>query len=327
MINPDTKKQYEEIDWNKLLRQDLGEYSLEEASSSLDKIKTIFDDILNYPDFEKLSTQFTNSTQNQLQSFIQFSNQIINSFQNTAERQTWIDNIKNKEYEVFNNLSSIYNYIQIFDPSKDKKLKELVKNSEERIKKLNEDLTKTERLLEGAQKKVIENEISDYGNFFGEEAEKNKKASNRNFWFMIASVTLTAICSIIFLQNIKFISSEELGFWDNLLRTINMQSILIKFVILSLCGYLISHFSKVHSVEKHLYNLNIQRQNALESHKQILDSVIATESENEKEIRNAILLELTRAIFKNKETGYLKNTGSSSSPTSSIVEITKSISK
>jgi len=51
-----------------------------------------------------------------------------------------------------------------------------------------------------------------------------------------------------------------------------------------------------------LYNLNIQRQNALNSHKQILDSIIATQSENEKEIRNAILLELTRAIFDTKET-------------------------
>jgi hypothetical protein len=55
-----------------------------------------------------------------------------------------------------------------------------------------------------------------------------------------------------------------------------------------------------------LYNLNTQRQNALNSHKKILDSVQATDSENEKEIRNAILLELTKAIFENKDTGYIK---------------------
>ncbi len=97
--------------------------------------------------------------------------------------------------------------------------------------------------------------------------------------------------------------------------------------MLSLGGYLIAHFAKVYSAEKHLYNINVQRQNALNSHKQILDSVIATESENEKEIRNAILLELTRSIFQNQETGYLKGNTNSTMPTNQIIEISKTLTK
>jgi len=326
MINPDIKKQYDEIDWSKLLRKDLGEYSLEESKPQLDRIKSIFDDILNYPNIDNLSASFTNQVQSQLQNFVQFTNQIINNFKDTSQRQTWLDNIKNKEYEVFQNLSPIYNYIQAFDPSKDKKLKELVKNSEERIKKLNEDLTKTEKLLNEAQKKATESEILEYGNFFGNEADKNKTSAKNNFWIMIGSIVLTVILAIVFLQKVDFITTEGANFWDNLLNTINTQNILIKFIILSLGGYLISHFSKVYSAEKHLYNLNIQRQNALNSHKQILDSIVSTESENEKEIRNAILLELTKAIFENKDTGYLKG-GQSITPTNQIVEISKTLTK
>lgn len=324
MINLDTKNQYDKIDWLKLLRKDLGEYSLEKAKPQFDRIKSIFDDILNYPNIDNLSASFTNQAQSQLQSFVQFSNQIITDFKDTSQRQTWLDNVKNKEYEVFQNLSPIYNYIQAFDPSKDKKLKELVINSEERIKKLNEDLTKTEKLLSNAQKKATESEILEYGNFFGTEAGVNKKNAKINFWIMIGSIFLTVVLAIIFLQKVDFVTTEGASFWDNLLNTINTQNILIKFIILSLGGYLISHFSNVHSAEKHLYNLNIQRQNALNSHKQILDSIVSTESANEKEIRNAILLELTRAIFENKDTGYLKSSQNPAS-TSKIVEISKTL--
>ena len=115
-------------------------------------------------------------------------------------------------------------------------------------------------------------------------------------------------------------------FFFILLNTINSQNIIIKFIILSLWWYLISYFLNTNLTEKHLYNLNIQRQNALNSHKQILDSIIATQSENEKEIRNAILLELTRAIFDTKETWYLKSWWQWQA-TNQIIEITKTLSK
>jgi len=320
-------EEYKKIDWSKLLRKDLGEYSLEIAKPNLDRIKSIFDEILNYPNSDQLSDNFNNQIQSQLDSFVQFANQIINNFQNTSERQNWISNIKNNEFAIYQNLSNIYGYIKDFDPTRDERLKDVIKKSEERIKKLNENLSKTEALLQRAQKKAVQSEVTEYGNFFGNEALKNERMARINRWFMFGSVALTATLSIIFLQNIRFILSEELSFFENILQTVNAQNILIKFVLLSLGGYLIAHFSKVHSTEKNLYNLNIQRQNALNSHKQILDSVVATESENEKEIRNAILLELTKAIFANHETGYLKGSRDNPGPSSQIVEITKSITK
>lgn len=325
-MNKDILERYQTIDWNKLLRKDLGEHSLEAAKEDLDKIKKIFDDILNYPNVENLSENFTNIVQNQLQRFVQFAKQIVNDFQDIAQRQVWISNIKNEEYEVFNNLLVIYNYIQTFDPSKDEKLKEQVKKSEDRIVKLNEDLSKTENLLQNAQKQATKVEVQSFGNLFGEEAEKNKKSAKNNFWIMIGSIILTATLAIIFLPEIGFTKIKDASFLDNLLSTITSQNIILRFVIISLGAYLIAHFAKVHAAEQHLYNLNTQRQHALNSHKQILDSVIATESENEKEIRNAILLELTRAIFESKDTGYLKNPQNPSA-TNQIVEVSRTLTK
>ena len=318
-------EEYKKIDWNKLLRKDLGEYSLEITKPNLNRIKSIFDEVLHYPNLDQLSDQFKNQIQLQINLFVQFANQVINSFKNTSDRQNWINNIKNKEFEVYQQLSTVYRYIKDFDPGRDEKLKDVIKKSEERIKKLNEDLSKAETLLHEAQNKTVQGELVDYGNFFGNEAKKNDLVAKLNQKLMLGSIVLTAVLSIVFLQGVKFISSDGLTFFENILQTINAQNILIKFVLLSLGGYLIAYFSKVHSAEKNLYNLNIQRQNALESHKQILDSVIATESENEKEIRNAILLELTKAIFANHETGYLKHIGHNPAPSSQIVEITKSM--
>jgi len=316
---------YKKIDWNKLLRKELGEYSLEEAKPNLDRIKSIFDEILEYPNMDELSDNFKTQIERQLNNFVRFTGEVINNFQNIGERQSWINNIKDKEFDIYQNLSNIYRYIKDFDPSRDEKLKDTIKKSEERIKKIDEDLSKTENLLQQAQKKVIQNEVIEYGNFFGREALKNENAAKVNRRLIFAGIILTGALAIIFLKEVKFISHENSTFFENILQTVNAQNILIKFVLLSLGGYLVAHFSKVHSAEKNLYNLNIQRQNALNSHRQILDSVIATESENEKEIRNAILLELTRAIFANHETGYLKGSVDNLSPSNQIVEITKSI--
>ena len=317
---------YKKIEWNELLRKDFGEYSLEETKPHLDRIKKIFDDIFGYLSTENLSTNFLSIFENQLKIFEQFTRQITGDFKDITQREDWINRIKDKEIEIFKSLFPIYSYIQFVDPSKDKKLQKLLEISEQKIKKLNENLNKTENLLNEAQKKATQSEIIKYGNFFGQEASGNKRNAHINFWVMIGCIVLTLSLSVFFLREITFLKTEGANFWSNLFNTINTQNIIIKFVVLSLGGYLISHFSKVYSAEKHLYNLNIQRQNALNSHKQILDSIISTESENEKEIRNAILLELTRAIFESKDTGYLNGVQSPTS-TSQIVEISKTLTK
>ncbi len=326
MIEKDVIELYNQIDWAKLLRKDLGEYSLEEAKPHFDIIKNIFDDILGYPDIEILSTNFITIISNQVRSFYDFTNQIIDGFQDTAQRKNLLNHIKDKEYEIFQNLSPIYNYLNSFDQSEDTKISETIKKAQEKIDKLNNKLEKTDNLLLEAQKIVTGVKAIQYGNFFGSEASKNDKTSKFYIWMMIGSIVLTGIVSIFFLQDVEFVKNDNATFWKNLFNTINTQNILIRFVVLSLGVYLISHFSKVYSAERHLYNINIQRQNALNSHKQLLDSVIATESDNEKEIRNAILLELTRAIFENKDTGYLKGVQNPSS-TNQIVEVSRTLSK
>ncbi len=316
-MNNDLLEQYEDIDWNALLRKDLGSHSLEDAKTNLDRIKQIFDDILGYTNVDDLSSDYLASVEAQLHTWIEFCEEIKN-FGDTAKKQFFIDRISQEETNIFIALNYVISYVQTFDPKKDEQLKRSTLEVEKRIKQLDAVLTEAEKLSQNAKKGAVKREISTYGNYFGNEATKNRKKANHSFIWMIISIILTAVISIFILGAININISDK-RFWFSVFNAINSQNILIKFVVISLCVYVITHFSKVHSAEKHLYNINTQKQNALESHKQILGSVIATESENEKEIRNSILLELTKAIFDAKDTGYLKTRTQMQSPVSQVI--------
>lgn len=313
------QSQYNEINWSKLLREDLGAFSLKEAEPQINNIKILFDNILNHPNIENFHQQFLDMLNSTVTQFAQFAAQVSTQYNNTAEKNIWLNNVKGQELAIFNHLQPIYNYINALHPIKEVDDDELKASWKERsaiinsnFKKSEEKLKKIEEILARAQGASVGAETLKYGNFFGAEAEKNKKSAQIYFWVMMSTVFLTAFIAILFLQ-FDFVKTAGGDFWSDLLATINSQNILLKFAILSLGGYLISHFSKTYSAEKHLYNVNIQKQNALNSHMQMLRSVAPTESENEKEVRNLILLELTKAIFETKDTGYIKNSSDKSS--------------
>jgi DNA-binding FadR family transcriptional regulator len=82
---------------------------------------------------------------------------------------------------------------------------------------------------------------------------------------------------------------------------------------------MVAHFSRNYSAEMNMYYMNKHRQMALNSHQRILDAVRKTETSNEPETKNAILLQVAKTMFDIQETGYLKN-GNNPVPTTQIVE-------
>ena len=326
MIDKIKKDAYLKIDWNKLLRKDKGDHSLKEAKPTLDRIKNLFENIFGYPGVDNLHDNFTVTINTEMQKMIDLEGEIINNFTDDSQRENILYRIKDLEYTIFINLSPISNYIEKSDPNINKEFKEQEHVFKEKIKKITADQNTIENLLKRSKKLATNTEISEYGNFFGKQAEKNWKIGNASFFLMIFFICMIIVFCLVFLRDISLLPEAGKLNLKNFLNIINNQNLLVKFIIISTLGYLVSYFSKVFSSERHLYYINIQRQNALDSHKQILDSVIATESENEKEIRNAILLELTKAIFENKDTGYLKSS-QNSTPINQVVDISRIIKK
>lgn len=303
-LNPDIKKAYEQLAWNALLREDLGNHNLKGAEKDFAQIKKVFDDILFHPNFADLPDNRVQEMENLLQNFFGFA-QDVRNFADTAEKENYISKIKNKKSDIIQRTATVRNYMQAIGSHED----ETLKNSQEQAKKILSELNvhlnnakKAEKLLQSAQTEKQKEEGEKFGTFFGDEAKENKRRAHKNFRTMVVCVVVTAILAVVFYFDGTPFSKDGQVDYGML-----ASNALLKFFVLSLGVFLIAHFSKGHAAERHLYNLNTQRQNALNSHRAILDSVMATDSDNEKEVKNLILLELTKAIFDSKDTGYIKS--------------------
>lgn len=168
-------------------------------------------------------------------------------------------------------------------------------------------------------------EARKYGNHFGKEAKKNKEQSLYSFVGMVTSIFLLISFAFLYIDPLLPMASEEANLWTKLVYSLSQQSILISILILTALGFLVSHFSRVYSAERHLYTLNVHRQNALNSFKQFNDSVNKTESEDDLKTKNAILVQMTRAIFDNPETGYLRSSRQKFGSVNQILEVGKGL--
>ena len=309
------------------MRKEFGEYSLEEAKPIFDRIKKLFDSILDNPEVENLSQNIHNQISSKISSFVQFCDSSIKTYQNTSEKWQKIEDIRNMEYEIIEAIWKYISYFSELDPKREKEYKKYTEDAKEKVKEIEERLSEINKLSERAKQVAQKEEIESFGNFFGITASTNLRKGERNQGIMIILIFITGLFAFILLQDINFIEQKDLSWWRNLLQIIHGQNIIEKIVFLSLLWFLISHFSKIYSAEMHLYVLNTQRQNSLNSHRQIIDSVQSTNTENDLEIQNAILLQMTKAIFDNQDTGYLKDTWWSPIITNQILEAGKILSK
>ncbi len=320
----DSIEQYRSLDWTSLLRKDLGSYSLEESKPSFEGIREVFDTIFNHADLENFPPQFLNSIRTHLQQFLQLKNQIL-GFQNINERQQWLDTIRNKEFELHQSMGPFYTFLVLKDPAKNEEFKRQIIDAQGKIGEFEAQITKAQSLLSTVQNEAQKIEAIKYGRFFGDCADKNDQAAKNAQTYMALSAGVTLIIAILLLAGDTdwFVRVQNQN-TSQVLTEIFHQGLLLKFLILSIGGFAIAHFNRNYSAEKHLYYVNTQRQNALDSHQALLNSIRPTESENDKETANAMLAELTRAIFDTKDTGYLKTISNPGNPVRQVIELTKS---
>lgn len=99
-----------------------------------------------------------------------------------------------------------------------------------------------------------------------------------------------------------------------------LQAALPRFTGLVVLFYGLTICSRNYRAQAHNYIINKNKQNALSTFETFVNA-----SSNE-EIRNAVLLQTTKAIFSNPQSGYLKEDGSSDD-SAHIIEIIKDVSK
>ena len=176
------------------------------------------------------------------------------------------------------------------------------------------DIQEANETIKDVNLTVINSESVKYGKHFGYQAIHHSRNANSNFWKMLICIGIAFILAVLLFvgQSQDFSLQEGLSSWQNFLKFISEQNILLVLAIFSLLGLVIAHFSRNYSAEKNLENIYIQKQKAIDSHSQLLGSIQDTKSQNTLETQNALISYMARSMFEVRNTGYLKKSNDSS---------------
>lgn len=302
---------YKKTDWEYLLRKDHGNYHLKELKPHLDFIKEFTDPLVAEP--QKLSDNQQNILLDLLQQF-QGIKELIGNYDGKSQRQHMIDSVINFKNWI---LDSCHILSWAIETQKKLSQPEIsVKKYEQAVKELEKELKKTRQTQSHLAEKTVKAEVSFYGDFFKEEADNNKKLSYIFGFGFLGFSLLAGWFAYYFLQ---FGDIKAEGFMELFIK----GNVINKIFIFSILFLIISVIRREYLALRHQFTLNTHRYNALRSHNKILSSIKETASGSDKEISNAILLELTKAMFDPQDTGFVKNQASSSG--NRIMEISKSL--
>lgn len=165
-----------------------------------------------------------------------------------------------------------------------------------------------QNVLEKARQAAAEVGVSRHNMIFKEESEYHEGVSKK--WLNRLVLILFGI--IVFGFVIHIIPLPDKSNIDLIHFSVT------KIVIFAVLFYALNLCSKNYRVHRHNFILNKHRQNALNTFETFTKA-----AGNDFQTKNAVLLEATRTIFSNQQTGYLKNEADNESP-NKIIEILKS---
>lgn len=218
-----------------------------------------------------------------------------------------------------NNFLSVFNVIKNFSikdiDSERRKIAEMVQDIQ------NQKQT-VDSITDEFRKKSGEKTLSDYSIIFLNESQrhsclkfgwKDTKVGNAEWWLLIGIGLVALFCYLLISENLNRIISLT-GTQSQGELLIN---ILTRLIIISTWVYLISFCFKQYSVNKHLATLNRHRSHTLNSFKLFIESLDPGDSLT----KNALMIEVAKAIYEQGRTGHLSGKSSESSP--SIIELTR----
>ena len=179
----------------------------------------------------------------------------------------------------------------------------VIAESEEKSKEL-------EAIISASREAVGQVGVGEYTQDFQKEAETQADAS-RN-WLVAAGVfgILTVAATLFFLIYLPIPSGSDLA-----------QIIQFGFTKLVILGLLVSTTlwcARIYRAKKHQETINSHRANALRTFQTFV------EASDDRQIRDAVLLEATRSIFAITSSGYLGSESPTGDSQSHIVEVVKS---
>jgi hypothetical protein len=336
--NSEPVKKFYDIKIAEVLRQDLGIKSFSEVESKLKDIYFMIEEMITN---SELNEDVPEGVKQQVIQIISQFNAIANSLKiynidsdasgGFRQRASLIQNINTWYSSIFlgrDSNNNIVNFLQVYNTIKIYNLLSLQKDKTE-IDSLKSQLETTTKqandVIKLLQSKASEETVQDYALIFQSQAQRHSFwhltikpfkiiLGNAQVWLLISILSLCLFG--LFAYNLNSIFPINL---DKAPSVVTLE-LVTRLLIISVAIYVISFCFKQYNVQNHLATLNKHRQNTLNSFKLFMSSL----DPNDASTRNALLIEVAKAIYEAGNSGYITSKdGGEGSP--SIVEMTRFI--
>lgn len=305
------------VDIKKLTRPELGEEV--NFSSGKESFQNIFNLLLPL-----IGRDISNAPRESLKKFEGELSSLLSDFSNIAKfslaqsnspvrsRDQMVASLKNRYYNLFESMQPILTFLLFYDNSTNRSTQEIsnyIKASKE-LKESSESIyEEIKEILESSRKAVGSIGVSQFSEIFKGEYEHHKKIARH--WLIaticVMAALISAGCGFLFFANHGAENAPYL-----------IQLTVTKLLVLTVLFYALNLCSKNYKSHTHNSILNKHRQNALNTFETFVKA-----SGDDGQTKNAVLLEATRTIFANQQTGYLSGENEVEFP-SRIIEIIKS---
>lgn len=257
------------------------------------------------PDFiAELPENRKSTIEGYLTDFLNYVNQIQNFNPSEGNPQNNRDSLAHAINDVYGGLyEHLFPYLDAFlsrkaDPVKENLVKEAevtISEIETRRQEAEEMLQEAEKILEALRNVSAKIGVSNFAEVFDGQAEQNKKTARR--WLIASMVSAGVILISLYLifGQLTSVLKDGIGF------EISLQIFFAKLLIFSFLSVVFYQVVKNYNANMHLYALNKHRQNSLMSFQAFVEST------EDPKIRDAVLIQATRAIFEAGETGYVSS--------------------
>lgn len=326
-------KEFKKSSVGDLVRQELGIKGFQDVEIILYNIKSMIDEMILTVNNYSVPKELSNMIYVFINQFNEFANRImtynVDSDSGFNQRNSILEDIRgwNEQiYRGYDNNRYINNFLQVYNSLKLYDLISLQKDKtriDQLKRELEESKTKAKEIISLLQVKAAGESVEDYARIY---QEQSKVHSYFNFSIKPLKLKLGSAEKWLFMSILLIIGFVIFAFKINDIIPIDFSltpsNVTLEFVtrllLISFSIYVISFTLKQYNVQKHLHTLNRHRQNTLNSYKLFIESLDA----NDMSTRNALMMEVAKAIYESGQSGFISSKdGSDSSP--SIIELTR----
>jgi len=208
-----------------------------------------------------------------------------------------------------NQLSDLDGQLSAIRTRSDQEMNRLEEKQQRVLAKLDKE---SKSLISHLRDSVSKKEVGRFGNMFSQ--------SSNNHWGMsIAWLLATVVVAVGTVWYFLDMSSSIAEIEGDISSVSILQSLIPRAAVFSVLYYIMVFCSRSFRAHMHNATLNKHRQNALESFDKFLDA-----AESDQETKNAILLQVAKAIFDPQHTAFTGPKSDTTGP-AQILEITRSL--